>query len=51
MSALSRRRSPDARQECWQFFYGDVRVGAIAKRVAIPNDKPRWGWTCRNWRG
>jgi len=43
---LTRRLSRDAREECWQIFYGDVRVGTIAKRVGIPNDNPRWGWTC-----
>ena len=46
MPELTRRRSPDVREECWQIFYGDVRVGTIAKRVGIPNDKPRWGWSC-----
>jgi hypothetical protein len=46
MPTLTRRRSPDAREECWQIFYGDIRVGTIAKRVGIPNDQPRWGWTC-----
>ena len=38
--------SPEAKEECWQIFYGDIRVGTIAKRVGIPNDKPRWGWSC-----
>jgi hypothetical protein len=37
---------PDAREECWQIFYGDVRVGTIAKRVGIPRDQHLWGWTC-----
>jgi hypothetical protein len=26
---LTRRRSPDARQETWLIHYGDVRVGTI----------------------
>jgi hypothetical protein len=26
--------------------HGDVRIGTIAKRVGIPNDQPRWGWSC-----
>jgi len=26
MPALTRRRSPDAREECWHVYYGDVRV-------------------------
>jgi hypothetical protein len=43
---LTRRRSTDAREECWQIFYGDVRVGTIAKRIGIPPGKPAWGWTC-----
>src|SRR4051812_10601509 len=33
MPTLTRRRSPDAREEAWRIFYGDVRVGTIAKRV------------------
>lgn len=45
MPHLTRRRSPDAGEECWQIFYGDVRVGTIAKRIGIPSDKPRWGWS------
>ena len=40
--ALTRRRSSGAREGRWQIFHGDP----IAKRVGIPNDKPRWGWTC-----
>jgi hypothetical protein len=27
MPALTRRRSPDAPDECWHVYYGDVRVG------------------------
>src|SRR3982074_2156983 len=46
MPALTRRRSPDARKECWQIFYGAVRVGTIAKRVGIPRDQAPWGWSC-----
>ena len=46
MPQLTRRRSPDAGEECWQVFNGDVRVATIAERVGIPNHKPRWGWTC-----
>jgi hypothetical protein len=29
MPALTRRRSTDAREECWHIYYGDVRVGTI----------------------
>jgi hypothetical protein len=46
MPMLTRRRSPDAHEECWQIFYGDVRVGTIAKRVGIPRDQAPWGWSC-----
>jgi hypothetical protein len=46
MPELTRRRSPDAGEECWQIFYGDVRVGTIAKRVGIPRDQHLWGWSC-----
>jgi hypothetical protein len=33
MPALTRRRSPDAPDECWHVYYGDVRVGTIAIRT------------------
>jgi hypothetical protein len=33
MPALTRRRSPDAREECAHVYYGDVRVGTIAMRT------------------
>jgi hypothetical protein len=46
MPMLTRRRSPDAKEDCWQIFYGDVRVGTIAKRIGIPRDQHLWGWTC-----
>jgi hypothetical protein len=36
MPTLTRRRSPDAPEDSWQVFYGDVRVGTIAKRIGIP---------------
>jgi hypothetical protein len=37
MPALTRRRNPDARQESWLVFYGDVRVGTIAIRSGNPD--------------
>src|ERR1700712_140796 len=46
MPELTRRRSPDARAECGQIFYGEVLVGTIAKRVGIPRDQHLWGWSC-----
>jgi len=30
MPALTRRRSPDAREECWRIYFGDVHVSTIA---------------------
>src|SRR6266550_6681351 len=36
MPALTRRRSPDAPDECWHVYYGDVRVGTIALRTGMP---------------
>jgi hypothetical protein len=46
MSALTRRRNPDARQETWQVYCGDVRVGSIAMRSGNPTDTDPWGWRC-----
>jgi hypothetical protein len=39
MPALTRRRSPDAREECWHVYYGDVQAGTIAIRAGIPYDE------------
>jgi hypothetical protein len=46
MSALTRCRSKDTREECWHVYYGDVQVGTIAIRTGIPHDQARWGWRC-----
>jgi hypothetical protein len=46
MPALTRRRSPDAREECWHVYYGDIHIGAIAIRSGIPHDEDPWGWSC-----
>jgi hypothetical protein len=46
MPALTRRRDPDARQDCWLIYYGDIHVGTIAIRPGIPYDQPAWGWLC-----
>jgi hypothetical protein len=35
MPELSRRRSSDAREECWHVFYGDVQVGTISDIEAL----------------
>jgi hypothetical protein len=42
MPYLTRRRSPDARQESWRVFYGDVRIGVIGQRAGIPSSSPAW---------
>ena len=46
MPELTRRRSLDASEECWQVYYGDVRVGTIAIRTGIPPHEDPWGWAC-----
>jgi hypothetical protein len=46
MPALTRRRDLDAQDECWHVYYGDVRVGTIAKRIGIPPGEDPWGWAC-----
>lgn len=46
MPDLTRRRSTDAREECWHIFYGDVHAGTIAIRSGIPHDQDPWGWSC-----
>jgi hypothetical protein len=46
MLELTRRRSPDAPEECWHVFYGDVRVGTIAIRTGMPPGEDPWGWAC-----
>jgi hypothetical protein len=46
MPALTRRRDPEARQETWHVYYGDVRVGTIARSVGNPNAAPQWQWRC-----
>ena len=46
MPALTRRRSPEAREECWHIYSGDVHVGTIAIRAGIPHDGDPWGWSC-----
>jgi hypothetical protein len=46
MPALTRRRSPDAPEECWHIYFGDVHAGTIAIRAGIPHDEDPWGWSC-----
>jgi hypothetical protein len=46
MPELTRRRDLEAADECWHVYYGDMRVGAIAKRIGIPPGEDPWGWAC-----
>ena len=46
MPELSRRRSTDAREECWHVYYGDVLAGTIAIRSGNPHDEDPWEWRC-----
>ena len=45
MPALTRKLSKD-RADCWLVYFGDVRVGTIARRVGCPVDVDQWGWSC-----
>jgi hypothetical protein len=46
MPTLTRRRSPDRREECWHVYYGDVHAGTIALRTGNPHDTDPWEWRC-----
>jgi|SoimicmetaTmtHMA_FD_contig_71_459601_length_366_multi_2_in_0_out_0_1 hypothetical protein len=46
MSALTRRRDPDVREECWQVYSGDVRIGTIAISTGNPDDTAPWERRC-----
>src|SRR4030081_1561217 len=46
MPELTRRRSTDAREECWHVYYGDVHAGTIAIRVGNPHDTDPGEWCC-----
>src|SRR6266436_9430294 len=46
MPELTRRRSLDAREECWHVWYGGWCVGTIAIRTGMPPGEDPWGWAC-----
>jgi hypothetical protein len=46
MAAVTRRRSPEHRQECWEVYYGDIHAGTIIERVGNPHDTEQWEWRC-----
>jgi hypothetical protein len=45
MPTRTRRRYPE-QPDCWHVYYGDVRVGTIARRVGNPHDTDPWEWNC-----
>ena len=45
MPTLTRRRDPDAQQETWLVYYGDVHVGTVMQSVGNP-DAAQWQWRC-----
>jgi hypothetical protein len=50
MPKLTRRRYPE-RQDCWHIYFGDVRVGTVARRVGQPHDEDPWEWDCSFYPG
>jgi len=46
MPELTRRRSTEARAECWHIYYGDIHAGTIAIRTGNPHDEDPWEWSC-----
>jgi hypothetical protein len=46
MTALTRRRDPDASHETWRIFYGDIHVGTIGQRSGNPLGTDQWFWRC-----
>lgn len=46
MPELTRRRYPEAREECWHVYYGDVHAGTLAIRTGNPHDNEPWEWRC-----
>jgi hypothetical protein len=46
MPELTRRRDPDALQETWLIYFGDVHVGTIMRSVGNRNAAPQWQWRC-----
>ena len=51
MPTLTRRRVPEAPNEAWRVFYGDVPVGTISIRAGVPVDANQWGWKCSFYPG
>jgi hypothetical protein len=51
MPALTRRPSPEHRQECWEIYYGDIHAGTIIEGVGNPHDTEQWEWRCGSYPG
>jgi len=51
LSALTRRRSKNAREECWHVHWEDVRVGTITIRAGNPDGTDLWQWSCGFYAG
>ena len=45
MPEFTRRRCPEAREECWHVYYDDAHVGSIAIRSGPERTDP-WQWHC-----
>jgi hypothetical protein len=50
MPELTRRRSTEAREECWDIYYGDIHAGTIAIRTGNPHDEDPWEGTAASIR-
>jgi hypothetical protein len=46
MPELTRRRNPEAGEECWHIYYGDVHAGTLSIRSGNPHDTDPWEWSC-----
>ncbi len=46
MPEFTRRRCPEAREECWHVYYDDAHVGSIAIRSGNPESTDPWQWHC-----
>jgi hypothetical protein len=40
------QKTQSHRQQCWEVYSGDVRVGAIAECTGNPHDTEPWEWRC-----
>lgn len=46
MPTLTRRRDPNAAQESWLIYNGDIHVGTIGLRSGNPVESDAWQWRC-----